>query len=213
MGAAIAPLAAGFALGAGLIIAIGAQNAYVLRHGLRRDRVVAVVAVCVLCDWVLIAAGAAGFGTLVRAVPSLTTIAAWGGAAFLAAFGAMAFRSAMRPGVLRAGRDASPGGASIGAAVGATLAVSLLNPHVYLDTVVLLGSVAAQYAMPGRAWFALGAACASLVWFASLGFGARLLAPLFARPVAWRVLDALVGCVMWWIAASLALGQLGVIAR
>ncbi len=220
---------AGLGLGASLIIAIGAQNAFVLRRGIHRDHVLAVVVVCVVCDWALIALGAAGFGALVSAFPLLTSIAAWGGAAFLAAYGAMALRSALHPGTLTAeepagaSTDAAADAAanittsvdkvptlagSTRAAIAAALAISLLNPHVYLDTVVLLGSLAAQYEPALRVWFTAGAMLASLVWFAGLGFGARLLAPLFERPVAWRVLDIIVGCIMWWIALGLALGQM-----
>jgi len=167
-----------------------------------------VVAVCVLCDWVLIALGAAGFGALVSAFPLISDIAAWGGAIFLGAYGAMAFRSALHPGAISAeAPSATPGFSSTGAAIAAALAISLLNPHVYLDTVVLLGSLAAQYEPALRVWFAGGAMLASLVWFSGLGFGARLLAPLFERPAAWRVLDIAVGCIMWWIAAGLVLSQ------
>ena len=139
--------AAGFAIGASLIIAIGAQNAFVLRQGLRREHVLAVVAVCVLCDWALIAAGALGFGSLVRAFPLVTSLAAWGGALFLFVYGMLSFRSALHPQTLSAEEtEVAARLTTTGAAVTATLAVSLLNPHVYLDTVVLLGSVAAQYA-------------------------------------------------------------------
>jgi len=213
--APLAPLAAGFALGASLIVAIGAQNAVVLRRGLERRHVAAVVTVCVACDWALIALGAVGFGSVVARFPIVTAVAAWAGAAFLALVGALSLRSALAPGALEAedagaleaDADASRRGGVWGVVV-ATLAVSLLNPHVYLDTVVLLGSVAAQYPMPARAYFAAGAMGASLVWFAGLGFGARLLAPLFRRPVAWRVLDFVIAGVMWWIAAELVLGQL-----
>lgn len=200
---------AGAGLGASLIIAIGAQNAFVLRRGIRRDHVLAVVAVCVLVDWVLISLGAAGFGALVGAFPLITRIAAWGGALFLVVYGAMAFRSALHPGALSAEEPAAaPRFGSARAAIAAALAISLLNPHVYLDTVVLLGSLAAQYEPALRMWFAAGAMFASLVWFAGLGFGARLLAPLFERPMAWRVLDVGVGVIMWWIAAGLVFSQL-----
>ena len=200
--------AAGFAIGASLIIAIGAQNAFVLRQGLRREHVLAVVTVCVLCDWALIAAGALGFGSLVRAFPLVTALAAWGGALFLFVYGMLSFRSALHPEVLSAEEDeASARLTTTGAAVTATFAVSLLNPHVYLDTVVLLGSVAAQYAGASRAWFTAGAWIASLVWFSALGFGARLLAPVFAKPIAWRVLDATIGVIMLWIAIGLVIGQ------
>lgn len=209
MAANLAALASGAGIGASLIVAIGAQNAFVLRQGLRREHVAAVVAVCVACDWVLIAAGALGFGSLVRAFPLVTALAAWGGALFLVGYGALSFRRAARPEVLDAKADAGGAGpVSAGAAVVATLSVSLLNPHVYLDTVVLLGSVAAQYEGAARAWFTAGAWFASLLWFAGLGFGARLVAPVFVRPMAWRVLDAGIGMVMWWIAFGLLWGQL-----
>jgi len=200
--------ATGFAIGAGLIVAIGAQNAFVLRQGLRRSHVMAVVATCTLCDVTLIALGALGFGSLVARFPLITVVAAWGGAAYLFVWGALSLRSAIHPGTLSAEKAAGTGQLTTLSAIGATLAVSLLNPHVYLDTVVLLGSIAAQYPLLTRAWFAVGAACASAVWFSALGFGARLLAPLFGKPVAWRVLDLLIAGVMWWIAASLAISQL-----
>lgn len=204
----LAAAAAGFAIGAGLIVAIGAQNAFVLRQGLRRSHVLAVVATCIACDLTLIALGALGFGSLVARFPLVTVIAAWAGAAYLGFYGFLSLRSAVRPGSLSVGAEAGTRPLTTLSAVSATLAVSLLNPHVYLDTVVLLGSIAAQYPHATRAWFAVGAACASAVWFSALGFGARLLAPLFARPVAWRVLDVLIAGVMWWIAANLVAGQL-----
>ncbi|TDB37796.1 MAG: amino acid transporter [Actinobacteria bacterium] len=208
---ALGVAASGFGFGAGLIIAIGAQNAFVLRQGLLRRYVFEVALTCALVDAALISAGAGGVGALVAAHPTVTAVAAWGGVAFLGLYGARSFHSAIRPRALTAEQaGAQPDETSRAAVIAATLAVSLLNPHVYLDTVVLLGSVSAQYAADARIFFALGAMCASFVWFFSLAYGARLLAPLFARPVAWRVLDVLVGCVMWWIAGSLALGQLGV---
>lgn len=198
---------AGFALGASLIIAIGAQNAFVLRQGITRQHVAPVVAICVLVDASLISLGVAGFGALVERVPSLLAIAAWGGAAFLGVHGALSLRSALAPHALHA-EDARRTGGTLAAAVGTVLAVSLLNPHVYLDTVVLLGSVASQYPAEQRWWFGLGAVTASTCWFTALGFGARALAPLFERPVAWRVLDVAITAIMWSIAASLVLSQL-----
>jgi L-lysine exporter family protein LysE/ArgO len=207
MSASVATATAGFALGAGLIVAIGAQNAFVLRQGLRREQVFAVVAVCVACDWTLIATGALGFGSLVARFPFFTALAAWGGAAYLGVHGVLSLRSAFRSESLAADEEArSP--LTTPAAVLATLAVSLLNPHVYLDTVVLIGSIAGQYTPALRGWFALGAGAASLVWFSMVGFGARLFAPLFVRPVAWRVLDVAVAGVMWWIAVTLVVGRL-----
>lgn len=198
----------GIALGASLIIAIGAQNAFVLRQGLRREHVLPVVLVCVACDVALISLGCAGFGALVKRVPAMVDIAAWGGAAFLSMHGALSLRSALHPGSLTAEKAAALAHASGRSAALAALGLSLLNPHVYLDTVVLLGSIGAQYPVPARVWFAAGAITASIGWFFSLGFGARLLSPLFAKPVAWRVLDLVVAGVMWWIAGSLVWGRI-----
>lgn len=191
----------GFALGAGLIVAIGAQNAFVLRQGLARDRVFLVAGLCFLCDAVLIALGAGGFAGLITARPVLVAVAGWGGALFLLAYGARALHAALRPGRLQAAERT--GAATAWAVAGATLAVSLLNPHVYLDTVIVVGSLAARYPGDERAAFALGAAGASFAWFYGLGYGAGRLAPLFARPAAWRVLDLAIALIMWAIAAAL----------
>lgn len=190
--------AAGFALGFSLILAIGAQNAFVLRQGLRREHVFAVCLTCALSDAVLIAAGVAGFGALAEMVPGLESVMRYGGAAFLLAYGARAFWAAWRGGA-RMGEGQRAG--SLRTALLTCLALTWLNPHVYLDTVVLLGSVSAQY--DNRLGFALGGITASFVFFFSLGYGARILDPLFRRPGAWRVLDALVGAVMWAIAVKL----------
>jgi len=205
----LGPALKGFGLGAGLIIAIGAQNAYVLRQGIRREHVLLIATICFLCDATLISVGAAGFGHLVSSVPSLERVAAWGGAAFLAAYGLRAFLSALRPGSLNAenGSGEPQRAGSAWAVVGITLALCLLNPHVYLDIVVPLGSIAGQFQGIGRVWFAVGAVTASAVWFYGLGLGARWLAPLFRKPMAWRVLDLLIGCVMWAIAGSLVLPE------
>jgi len=192
---------AGFALGLSLIMAIGAQNAFVLRQGLRREHVLAVVLVCALSDAVLVAAGVTGFGVLSEAVPGLERIMRYGGAAFLLVYGARSFIAAWRGG---GALEAGEGAGSLRRAVLTCLALTWLNPHVYLDTVVLLGSVSAQYA--DRLAFGLGAVSASFVFFFALGYGARLLAPLFRRPESWRVLDAGVGCVMWAIAIGLLRG-------
>lgn len=196
----------GLGLGAGLIIAIGAQNAYVLRQGLRRQHVFAVASLCFLIDCALIALGAGGFASLLRAVPSLPSLAAWGGALFLAAYSLRAFAAALKPQALKAAGGAS--GTSRRAALATALALSLLNPHVYLDTVVLLGGLAARHPGGERLAFALGAMLASGLWFYGLGYGARQLAPLFASERAWRLLDAFVGCVMAALAVSLVVGQI-----
>lgn len=192
---------AGFALGFSLILAIGAQNAFVLRQGLRGEHVLPVVLTCALSDAVLIAAGVAGFGVLVERFPAAVELARWGGAGFLVVYGGMSFRAAWRGGAaLEAnGREAVP----LGAALLTCLTLTWANPHVYLDTVVLLGGISAQY---DPAWaFGLGAIVSSFVFFFSLGFGARLLRPLFTNPRAWQVLDVLVGLTMWAIAVKLAL--------
>ncbi|MDF2807576.1 MAG: amino acid transporter, partial [Cellulosimicrobium sp.] len=206
----------GLAAGLSLIVAIGAQNAFVLRQGLRREHVLPVVLVCALSDLVLIAAGTAGLGALVTGAPVLLTVVRWGGAAFLLTLATLAARRALRPGGLDPASGA--GATSARSAVGTSLALTWLNPHVYLDTVLLLGSLAAGYAAAhaggagaadpdaARWLFGAGAMVASVAWFTALGFGARLLAPVFARPGAWRVLDGAIAVVMATIGVSLLLG-------
>jgi len=183
----------GFGLGAGLIVAIGAQNANVLRQGLKGEHVFAVAGLCFLVDVALIALGAGGFASLIAGHAGATDIIAWAGAAFLFVYGLRAFHGAIKPGTLEA-RDARNAGGSLRAAALTALALSLLNPHVYLDTVILVGSVAAQFPPGERMAFALGAVGASFVWFYGLGYGAAWLAPLFAKPAAWRILDLAIGC-------------------
>lgn len=201
----------GLVLGASLIIAIGAQNAFVLRQGLRRRFVLAVASICTLSDWTLMTLGAVGFGSLVAAFPLATHLAAWGGAAFLVVYGALSFRSAFTRQTLDAEAEGTPEADSLQAVVLITLAVSWLNPHALLDTVVLIGGLAGQYMGWDRASFVTGTGLASVIWFFALAYGARLLAPVFRRPAAWRILDLLIGLVMWGIAASLILGELSVL--
>ncbi|MGV1007894.1 MAG: LysE/ArgO family amino acid transporter [Dermatophilaceae bacterium] len=247
---------AGLGLGLGLIVAIGAQNAFVLRQGIRHEHVLAVVLVCIASDAVLIVAGVAGAGALFTAVPWLLTVARWGGALFLFGYAVLAARRAVRPaspgaealridpdpvdGTTRDGGEgmrhdtASPlghgGGNDVGiatlevdarpatavdapgcsrplpAVVATALALTWLNPHVYLDTVVLLGSVGSAHGQ-ARWAFAAGAVLGSLLWFTALGVAARALAPLFARPIAWRVLDGIIAVVMTCVAAGLIGGS------
>lgn len=192
----------GFATGLTLIVAIGAQNAFVLRQGLRREHVPMVVAICAASDALLIAAGVAGIGTIVRQAPAAVDVVRWLGVAFLVGYAVLAARRAVRGGHLD---PASTAPSSAKAVLAAALAFTWLNPHVYLDTVLLLGSIANSLG-DGRWWFAAGAAIGSLAWFCSLGFGARLLAPVFRSETAWRVLDGLIAAVMLAIAAMLALG-------
>jgi len=193
----------GMSVGLGLIVAIGAQNAFVLRQGLLREHVFAVCLFCAASDALLIAAGVAGFGTLMEAAPWLGTALRWGGVAFLLWYGWRSFRSAWRGGT---GLAAAEGGAApLGRVLATLAAITWLNPHVWLDTVVFLGTISTRYPGQGLA-FAAGAMTGSFLFFFGLGYGARLLAPLFARPRAWQVLDVLIGGTMWSIALSLALG-------
>jgi L-lysine exporter family protein LysE/ArgO len=190
----------GFAIGLSLIVAIGAQNAFVLRQGLRKQHVGLVVATCIISDGLLIAAGVAGFGALTSAMPMLEPITRWGGAIFLFVYGALSLRRAVfATDSLNAEGTAEQSAYS---AVLTCLALTWLNPHVYLDTVILLGAIAAQYG--DAAWvFGAGAIVASTVFFLCLGFGARLLQPFFTKPFSWRVLDVGVGLLMWAIAVTL----------
>ncbi len=193
----------GYLVALSLILAIGAQNAFVLRQGLRREHVGPVVAVCALSDAVLIAAGVAGFGSLSAALPWFGGAMRWLGVAFLLVYGALRFRAGLRGG--EALRPSEAAAAPLGPVLVTCLLLTWANPHVYLDTVVLIGSISAQYA-PHQAVFGLAAACASLTFFSALGFGARLLAPVFAKASAWVWLEVLVGLVMWGLAAGLAFG-------
>jgi L-lysine exporter family protein LysE/ArgO len=191
--------AAGLGTGLSLIVAIGAQNAFVLRQGLRREHVGPVVAVCAASDAVLISAGVGGLGAVVRAWPRAVTAVAWIGGLFLIGYGLLAARRALRPARLDPRDGAGP---SRGAALLTCLALTWLNPHVYLDTVLLLGSAGNSYGA-ARWSFALGAATASLLWFAGLGYGAGRLARLFARPRAWTVLDGVIAVTMTLLGAAM----------
>jgi L-lysine exporter family protein LysE/ArgO len=197
----VTPVLFGFVAGLSLIVAIGAQNAFVLRQGIRNEHVLPVVILCAVSDLVLIVAGVAGVGALVTAHPQLMTIARYGGAAFLLGYGLLAARRALQPTVMTPG-DA--GSARLPAVLLTCLTLTFLNPHVYLDTVVLLGTLASQQG-EARWRFGAGAAAASLVWFFCLGFGARQLAGLFAKPVTWRILDGVIALTMIALSVSLAL--------
>ena len=200
--AALEAAGTGFALGATLIIAIGAQNAFVLRQGLKREHVGAVVAFCAATDALLMTAGVLGAGRALATAPELGALLALLGALFLGAYGLRALSRAWRPAVLVAGR--AQGAMTRRAALAQAAAFTLLNPHVYLDTVMLVGAVGAQQTPALRPAFLIGACAASGLWFTTLGYGARWLAPWFARPAAWRVLDTLIGLTMLLLAALLA---------
>ena len=200
--AVLRPAIEGFLLGASLIVAIGAQNAFVLRTGLEKRHVFAVATICALSDALLIAAGVAGLGAIVQRNPTWLSAITIAGAAFLFAYGALSLRRAFL--WREALRPATAAGGSLAAAIGTALALTFLNPHVYLDTVVLIGALSARHPPAGAAAFGAGAALASVVWFYGLAYGARLAAPLFARPRAWQVLDIAIAIVMWGIAARLA---------
>ena len=204
MQTAVQVAAQGFLVGGGLILAIGAQNAFVLRQGLRREHVNLVCATCALSDALLIAAGVAGFGLAVERLPWIAPGFRIAGVAFLVVYGLRALLSALRGGDA-ALVAAERGARSWRAALATCLAFTWLNPHVYLDTVVMLGSISSRFAGQ-RVAFAAGAIAASFAFFFTLGHGARLLAPTFATPRAWRVLDAVIGATMLALAAGLALG-------
>lgn len=190
----------GFATALSLIMAIGAQNAFVLRQGIRDEHVLPVVTFCAAADFALIVAGIAGVGALITSHPQLTTAVRYGGAVFLICYGLLAARRAIRPTTLA---PTEQGPVQLGAVLAACAALTFLNPHVYLDTVVLLGSLANQHG--DRRWiFGAGAAAASAVWFFSLGFGARRLSGLFAKPGTWRFLDGLIAVTMIVLGLSLA---------
>ncbi len=197
-----AAAATGAALSLGLIVAIGAQNAFVLRQGLRREHVGAIVAFCAASDALLMFAGVAGLGRVLGDSPRLAWVLTAGGVVFLLVYGLRALNRARQPGSMAAAQGA--GSISLQAALAQAAAFTYLNPHVYLDTVLLVGSVGAQYRNGVQWWFAAGAALSSVLWFSALGYGARLLAPVFAKPRAWQVLDGLIGLTMLVLAGLLA---------
>ncbi len=194
----------GFGLSAGLIVAIGAQNAFVLRQGLRREHVFVIATICFVSDALLIALGCAGFGTLVQAHPALVAGVRWVGAAFLLFYGVRSARAALWPQGFA--EEGETGGMTRGKAIAGIVALTWLNPHVYLDTVLLLGGIGGRLAATPRVAFAAGAASVSALWFYGLGYGAARLAPLFRRPRTWRVLDLVIAMTMWGIALALLFG-------
>lgn len=190
----------GFGIGGGLIVAIGAQNSFVLAQGVRRQYVFLIPLICASCDIILICAGSAGVGTYIASRPEISYYAAVGGAFFLFWYGARSLRSAFVPTAQEADRNMKAGLRSI---IFTTLALTLLNPHVYLDTIVLLGSISGQFQGTARILFTLGACLASVLWFFSLSYGSGFLEPLFRKPISWKVLDLLICMVMWTIAVSI----------
>jgi L-lysine exporter family protein LysE/ArgO len=196
-------LGAGFLVSISLIAAIGAQNAFVLRQGIRREHVGWVVLICAGSDAVLMSAGIAGFGAISERLPWFGDVMLWGGVAFLGIYGALRFRAAWQGGAALVPAGAAP--VALRRVVVTCVLLTWANPHVYLDTLVLIGAISAQYAPHGLA-FGVGAVSASVAFFAALGFGARLLAPVMARPRAWVVLEVIVGATMWAIAAALVFG-------
>tara|TARA_B110000261_G_C12967985_1_gene311283 strand:+ start:76 stop:675 length:600 start_codon:yes stop_codon:yes gene_type:complete len=192
----------GFASGLALIIAIGAQNAFVLRQGLKRQNVFAIVLFCAVADAVLIGAGILGLGAVIESVPWVLVALRFGGAAYLVWFGISSIRRAISPGTLEASGQAN---SSFAKAIGTAAALTFLNPHVYIDTVILLGSIGNQF-VDDRWWFWLGASIGSFVWFFGLGYFARLLAPFTSSLKFWRILDSLIALVMFYIAGYLLFG-------
>ncbi len=198
----MAPFIQGFGMGISLIMAIGAQNAFLLSQSIRQNHHIPVCIICITWDTILIALGVLGFGGFVVAHPQLQKFVTWGGIIFLAYFGLGALRSALKqhPTGIKIEHVQRP----LKAVILTTLAVSILNPHVYLDTVVLLGSISTNYEGTGRYYFGMGAACGSLIWFSSLALCGKLLAPYFTNPLAWKILDAIVCLIVWSLATFLA---------
>lgn len=196
----LTPFIQGFGTSGGLIVAIGAQNAFVLSQGVRGNHHVTIALICILCDSLLITAGIGGMSSFVNSSPNVTTWITWGGAGFLFFYGCRSLISAIKGGKLETNNRAIQ---SLKAAILTTLAVTLLNPHVYLDTVVLLGGISSRFQGNSLMLFWAGAVSASFVWFTSLSLGGRMLAPLFTRQLSWRILDSLVCLTMWTIAATL----------
>ena len=196
----------GMFLGASLIIAIGLQNAFILRQGIKNHHILPAVLTASIIDVLLIGAGVLGFGYLIEQHPSLIDWITWGGAAFLFIYGLKSFMSAAKP--QNMADDAAAGLVKQGSAKEVVLiimGISLLNPHVYLDTVILIGGLSASYGEVGKYYFGAGAMLASFIWFFALGYGARMLAPLFQKPRAWQILDIIIGLTMWAIALSLVI--------
>ncbi len=190
----------GLLLGASLIIAIGAQNAFILRQGLLKNHVFILCLICALCDALLVAVGVMGFGELVSRSKTLITYVTIGGALFLFIYGLQALRRAFSPQSMQKSRS---DGSALWTAIATCLALTFVNPHVYLDTVILLGGISARYEDNLRLYFGAGAVLASFLWFFGLGYGARLLTGVFENPRAWQILDTLIALVMWALAASL----------
>ncbi len=203
----ITPFIHGFGASGGLIVAIGAQNAFVLSQGVRGNHHLAIALICILCDGIFITAGIVGFGASVSANATLAQWVTWGGAGFLIFYGFGSFRSAIRGGSLEANDKAVK---SLGAAIITTLAVTLLNPHFYLDTVILLGGISSRFHGQSRLLFWAGAILASTLWFICLSLGGRMLAPVFKKQISWRILDTMVCATMWVLAISLLMNGIAV---
>ncbi len=197
------PFYQGFGVGLGLIVAIGAQNAFVIKQGLLNNQVFIIALTCALIDAILIAIGVAGLGSMISTNKILLGIAKYGGAIFLICYGIRSFYSAFKDDILYISNDDSK--LKRKDAFITVLAVSLLNPHLYLDTCVLIGTIGSQFTAYNRLYFAIGAISASFIWFFSIGYGARLLLPIFQKPIAWKILDFIIGIIMFAIAASLVL--------
>jgi len=197
------PFFKGFAVASGLIVSIGAQNAFILKQGLKKEGVLLIVSLCFILDALLILLGVAGLGGIIAESKTLSLIATWGGFSFLFLYGLSSFRMAFKSRTMSISEDEQK--SSVIKLTLLTLALTLLNPHVYLDTVVLLGSISQQFNDAARYLFAGGAITMSFIWFYSIGFGARWLRPLFSSPKTWRILDTIIGVMMWSIALSLIL--------
>ena len=204
------PFYQGFAVGLGLIIAIGAQNAFVIKQGLLKNQVFIIALICALIDAILIIVGVTGLGAIISSTPILLGVAKYGGVVFLLCYAAMSFRKAFKSDILYVSNDDAK--ISFKQAVITTLAVSLLNPHLYIDTCLLIGSIGSNFKGSDRFDFASGAILASFIWFFTISYGARLLIPIFQQPISWKILDFIIGIIMCGIAASLMMWDLKYVA-
>ncbi len=201
----LAPVLTGFAVSIGLIAAIGAQNLFVLKQSISGQHAALAAFICFACDAILMSMGVLGLGQIIKSNPWATPVLAVFGSVFLLAYGLRSLRSAIKGGAsLDTANGSTPEAQSVQKVAGLTLAITLLNPHVYLDTVVLVGSISTTFVEPARPYFLLGAATASFTWFFAIALAGKMLRPLFKAPLSWRLLDAFSAMVMFWVSWQLA---------
>ncbi|WP_084455186.1 LysE/ArgO family amino acid transporter [Comamonas composti] len=201
----------GFLVSGSLVVAIGTQNAFVLKHGILKNNITAIVAICFLCDFILISIGVFGLGDLIQQSKIFSILLAGFGAVFLFFYGARSFYQSFRSSEALNINTQTSQEKNTSSIILATLAVTLINPHVYLDTVVIVGGIAGTMPLNEKLLFLTGSLSSSLLWFCCLGYGARVLTPLFGNPKSWRILEFVIACIMWLIASQLIIFLISVI--